>query len=385
MFGLLHRPEQRSERGTAALDHQHSRCALACAQATTTNQHSVMATPDLFTQGSEQCRPLTAGSGVRPPVQRTAAMPIAHHHGDPAVPLPPCHKTHPTMKTILNNFRRDKLDAGDDHTLGALRRPAHRPRPEVPRQGRNSLPRRPRMIANYTEWTTMNASEKVQAVVTEFWSRNGESYDTHPTSVLHIGDAAELWRRTWASGLPTPPADVLDVGTGTGQVAMELWRLGHRVTGIDLAEEMLDLARTKARKAENPPVFTVGDAVTPPFPDASFDAITARYVLWTLREPHRTLSNWRQLLRPGGRIAIVDGAWNDTYISTYDQNTMNALTLAGASSAEAYTAAIEGAGFTDVTVRELTELYEIELRHSTETNGVDRPEVHLQYLITAAR
>lgn len=231
----------------------------------------------------------------------------------------------------------------------------------------------------------MSASENVQSVVTEFWSRNGNSYDTHPTSVLHIHDAAGLWREIWASGMPAVPADVLDVGTGTGQVAMELWRLGHRVTGIDLAEGMLDLARAKARGVENPPGFGIGDAVAPPFPDASFDAITARYVLWTLREPDRALSNWRQLLRPGGRIAIVDGAWSDTYLSTYDADTMDALTLAGASSAEAYTAAIEGAGFRDVTVRELTELYEIELRHSVETNGVDPSEVHYQFLITAVR
>jgi hypothetical protein len=58
---------------------------------------------------------------------------------------------------------------------------------------------------------------------------------------------------------------------------------------------------------------------------------------------------------------------------------------AGASSAEAYTAAVEGAGFTGVTVQPLTELYDLELRHRIETKGAERPEVHLQYLITAAR
>jgi SAM-dependent methyltransferase len=49
--------------------------------------------------------------------------------------------------------------------------------------------------------------------------------------------------------------------------------------------------------------------VAPQFPPASFDAITNRHLLWTLREPEKALANWLALLRPGGRLVAIDGFW----------------------------------------------------------------------------
>ncbi|MGH8932096.1 MAG: class I SAM-dependent methyltransferase [Egibacteraceae bacterium] len=67
-----------------------------------------------------------------------------------------------------------------------------------------------------------------------------------------MGQAKDAWADVCSGALPTPPADVLDVGTGTGQVALLLADLGHRVTGIDLAEGMLALARAKSASMANP-------------------------------------------------------------------------------------------------------------------------------------
>ena len=165
------------------------------------------------------------------------------------------------------------------------------------------------------------------------------------------------------------------------------------MTGVDPAEGMLDLARTKSVGLENPPTFIVGDAVNPPFPEASFDAIVARYLLWTLREPHAALATWRRLVKPGGRLAIVDGLWLDSgtsdatygvdeqdFHATYGPSTLEALTLAEATTIDEYTSIVTAAGFTDVTVRELPELYEIEATHG---QAGDRLNVRMQYLITA--
>jgi SAM-dependent methyltransferase len=72
---------------------------------------------------------------------------------------------------------------------------------------------------------------------------------------------------------------------------------------------MLDAARAKASDLPNPPRFELGDAIDPPFAPASFDAICNRHLLWTLSEPAAALANWFKLLRPGGRLIVIDGLW----------------------------------------------------------------------------
>ncbi|WP_282700137.1 class I SAM-dependent methyltransferase [Streptomyces sp. CC219B] len=238
----------------------------------------------------------------------------------------------------------------------------------------------------------------VQEPITSYWSGHGPDYDAHPTSRLHMGEAAQRWQQVWASALPQAPADVLDVGTGTGQVAVHLWQLGHRVTGVDLAEGMLDLARAKAAELDDPPVFRVGDAVRPPLPAASFDAVTARYLLWTLREPVQALRNWHELLRPGGHLAVVDGLWfangidtsRDTpdravFRSAYRPHVVQALTLAESADPQDFAAAVRDAGFVDVRIRDLPEIQAAELELSRDPAVGHRVDPRMQFLITARR
>ncbi|MER7666625.1 class I SAM-dependent methyltransferase [Streptomyces sp. NPDC096193] len=238
----------------------------------------------------------------------------------------------------------------------------------------------------------------VQKRITSYWSGHGPDYDAHPTSRLHMGEAAQRWQQVWASALPQAPADVLDVGTGTGQVAVHLWQLGHRVTGVDLAEGMLDLARAKAAELDDPPVFRVGDAVRPPLPAASFDAVTARYLLWTLREPVQALRNWRELLRPGGHLAVVDGLWfangidtsRDTpdeavFRSAYQPHVVQALTLAESADRQDFAMAVRDAGFVDVRIRDLSQIRAAELELSRDPAVGHRVDPRMQFLITARR
>lgn len=102
---------------------------------------------------------------------------------------------------------------------------------------------------------------------------------------------------------------MLDIGTGSGNVALLLADAGFEVTGIDLAEGMLDRARAKATAHPRPPTFRHGDAVAPPFPAGSFDAIVSRYLLWTLRDASAAIARWHELLRPGGTLLAIDAGW----------------------------------------------------------------------------
>src|SRR5216684_1950914 len=75
---------------------------------------------------------------------------------------------------------------------------------------------------------------------------------------------------------------------------------------------MLAAARRKATAQRLSVHFEEGDAEQLPFPPGSFDLVISRHVLWTLPHPEAAVDEWIRVLRPGGRLAIIDGAqYND--------------------------------------------------------------------------
>ena len=200
----------------------------------------------------------------------------------------------------------------------------------------------------------------VQAHITGFWSEIAADYDAHDGNVAAPGTPEhQRWLDALAAVLPVPPADVLDVATGTGYVALGAASLGHAVTAIDLAPAMI-AALVRNATARNLAVDArVGDAVAPDFSPASFDVVASRHLLWTLREPDRAMANWRQLLRPGGRLVAVDGswftAWNDAdvpalFAEHYTATTRRELPLMHLDGPEPILGLVAAAGFIDVAV-----------------------------------
>jgi len=113
------------------------------------------------------------------------------------------------------------------------------------------------------------------------------------------------WLESLRPFLPSQPADVVDVGTGQGFLALLLADLGHRVIGVDTADGMLEAARAHAVDSPNPPDFRLGNAMHPPLAASSVDVVSNRQVVWTLLDPAKAFSNWLALLRPGGMLLSV--------------------------------------------------------------------------------
>lgn len=226
-----------------------------------------------------------------------------------------------------------------------------------------------------------------QANINQYWTRRADAYDAHHVKQIGNPDVLAGWTAVWREALPAAPARVLDVGTGTGHVSLLLARLGHDVVGIDLSDGMLAKAREKATGLPNPPDLRLGDAVAPDFPAGSFDVITSRYVLWTLRTPEDALRNWHALLRPGGLLAAVDSTWfpagqadqSPTFRELYDRNVLSQLPLAEATTIDSTAELVRAAGFTDVEVTPLTDILTLDRHHGV----ADGHEVRLQFLITA--
>ena len=99
----------------------------------------------------------------------------------------------------------------------------------------------------------------------------------------------------------------LDVATGTGFTAVALAGLVGHVTGIDVTDEMLAQAGRLARERGRTNVrFELGDALKIGYPDSSFDLVTTRRAAHHFENVPRFLREARRVLRPGGRLGIVD-------------------------------------------------------------------------------
>jgi demethylmenaquinone methyltransferase/2-methoxy-6-polyprenyl-1,4-benzoquinol methylase len=110
---------------------------------------------------------------------------------------------------------------------------------------------------------------------------------------------------------PLPGQRVLDVATGTGMVAFELARRGCEVTGLDQSERMLSgaLAKLREQRALADRVkFVQGEAERLPFADGEFDALTFTYLLRYVDDPAATLAELARVVRPGGRIGMLEFA-----------------------------------------------------------------------------
>jgi len=120
-----------------------------------------------------------------------------------------------------------------------------------------------------------------------------------------LGDFRSLAQRT-AQELP-PQSRVLEVAPGPGYFAIELAKLGdYQITGLDISETFVEIARANAATAGVKVDFRLGNASDMPFGEESFDFLLCRAAFKNFSEPQRALAEMHRVLKPGGQALIID-------------------------------------------------------------------------------
>jgi SAM-dependent methyltransferase len=99
---------------------------------------------------------------------------------------------------------------------------------------------------------------------------------------------------------------VLDVACGTGNIALAAARAGARVTGVDIATNLLDQARQRARAEGLTAHFDEGNAEQLPYPDAGFDVVLSMFGVMFAPRPEVAAAELLRVCRPGGRVALAN-------------------------------------------------------------------------------
>lgn len=139
-----------------------------------------------------------------------------------------------------------------------------------------------------------------------YWSARAESFDLSFGHAIKSDRELQAFQRLIRGAFGSEPLEVLDLACGTGEITRALLSLDHRVTALDFSEAMIARARAKHGKAAR---ILLGDAERLLDDDASYDALITRHLVWTLTDPEGAFAEWFRVLRPGGRLLVIDGDW----------------------------------------------------------------------------
>ncbi|HTX37685.1 MAG TPA: methyltransferase domain-containing protein [Bryobacteraceae bacterium] len=108
------------------------------------------------------------------------------------------------------------------------------------------------------------------------------------------------------AALVSPHSRFLEVAPGPGFLAIELARRGFPVTGLDISQTFVGIARENARREGVAVDFRLGNAAAMPFENDSFDFLVCRAAFKNFSEPVGALQEMHRVLRPGGQALIID-------------------------------------------------------------------------------
>jgi ubiquinone/menaquinone biosynthesis C-methylase UbiE len=248
-----------------------------------------------------------------------------------------------------------------------------------------------------------------------YWSERAATFDTQPGHEIFSDEEREAWRTLFVKHLGRGEGrNALDLACGTAVISHILDDIGFRVTGMDWAEPMLDRARAKAKQRQRDIRFLIGDAENTMEPDASFDVVTNRHLVWTLVDPAAAFSEWHRVLKPGGKLLIIDGdfvnssllgrlivavgRWSQRLglsttqpghqpaaLTETHRSILSRVHFANGARADAVQRMLKDAGFTNVVVdTRLTAIHRAQRRNFPLLKGLERAAQH-RYAISATK
>lgn len=143
--------------------------------------------------------------------------------------------------------------------------------------------------------------DKQRADVAAMFDGVAKRYDLFNT-VLSLGQVHRWRRAAVAAVAPRPGQRILDLAAGTGTSSAALAEHGAFVVASDISLGMLQQGRLQQPDLD----FVAGDALSLPFPDDTFDAVTISYGLRNVEDTLTALAEMRRVTRPGGRVVIAE-------------------------------------------------------------------------------
>ena len=152
------------------------------------------------------------------------------------------------------------------------------------------------MSERATEAVSDEATERQRRV----WDKRARRYDRGIRLMerLFLGDSR-------ARACSLAEGDVLEVAVGTGRNLL-FYPEDVRLTGVELSQEMLTIARRQATRLGRRADLRQGDAQALPFPDGSFDTVVCTISLCSIPDDRQAVAEMKRVLRPGGRLLLLD-------------------------------------------------------------------------------
>lgn len=256
----------------------------------------------------------------------------------------------------------------------------------------------------------MSSNYTLRDEIRDYWSARAATFDQQVGHEIFSEAERQAWQDLFLRHLgPGEGRSALDLASGTGVISHLLDGLGFKVTGLDWSDAMLTRARAKAQARGARIRFVMGDAERTLEKPESYDVIVTRHLVWTLVDPAAAFREWHSLLKPGGKVLIVDGDFvSDTLVKrmirlfervsgrttaphrpdamreTHERILGQVYFSKGARAAEV-ASLLRQAGFAEIAVdHDLKRIHREQAKHMSVLKGLERATQH-RYAIVATK